>query len=80
MSAEDFEVFRLIKEERQEKRRSRREAFNGGEGWTRHHETHWSYVLHGERLDYWPGPQRFRWKGKTMNGDVLQFIAKRLVP
>lgn len=77
MSREDWEVFDALKQERKEKRESRRAAFTGGDGWTRHHETHWSYELLGDRLDYWPGPMRFRWRNKTMNGDVCAFIRKR---
>lgn len=77
MSREDWEVFEAIKQERQEKRARRRAAFDGGPGWTRHHETHWSYMLLNDRLDYWPGPMRFRWRGKTMTGDVQEFIAAR---
>lgn len=74
---DDWDVFRQLKQERRIKRAARREKFQGGPGWTKHHETHWSYNLLGERLDYWPGPMRFRWRGKTMNGDVVGFIEKR---
>lgn len=77
MSREDWEVFDLLRQERKEKRAERREAFTGGEGWKQHTDTHWSYMLLGQHLDYWPGPMRFRWRGKTMNGDVKAFIAKR---
>ena len=77
MSREDWEAFDQIKKERQEKRSKRREAFDGGPSWKKHHETHWSYILLGDVLDYWPGPMRFRWRGKTMNGDVFAFIKKR---
>ena len=77
MSREDWEIFDKIKKDRKAKRADRRAQFLGGHGWTQHHETHWSYCLLGERLDYWPGPKRFRWNGRTMTGDVLGFIKKR---
>ena len=77
MAREDWEAFEQLREERKQKRAERREAFGGGPGWTRHTDTHWSYRLLGEHLDYWPGPMRFRWRGKTMTGDVLGFIRNR---
>lgn len=80
MSREDWEVFDMIRDQRKQVRRQRRDAFTGGPGWVCHCETHWSYLLDGDRLDYWPGTMRFRWRGKTMNGDVLSFIAKREKP
>jgi hypothetical protein len=48
----------------------------GGElpGWLRHHDTHYSTMLLGFRLDYWPGPKKWRWKKKTSFGDVMKFI------
>ena len=73
----DAEMWRAIKQERQERRQRRRAEFNGGEGWTKHHDTHWSYSLLGDRLDYWPGPKRWRWKNKTMTGNVHAFITAR---
>lgn len=46
-------------------------------GWRKHHETHYSYKLLGEVLDYWPGPKKWRWKGRTICGEVFKFIAKK---
>lgn len=77
MSREDFEVFDLIKAERKLKRQQRRDEFKGGPGWTRHHNTHWSYALSGVRLDYWPGPKKWRWCGRTFYGDVINFIKSK---
>lgn len=76
MSREDWEVFDLMKQERKEKRAARRAAFDPA-GWTKHHDTHYSRTLLGDRLDYWPGPKRWRWRGRSMNGNVEEFIAKR---
>lgn len=79
MSREDWEVFDILKQERQEKRGKRRMSFEeeyAEKGWTRHHETHYSRTVNGERLDYWPGPKKWRFKGKTMYGDVDQWLRK----
>ena len=76
MSREDWDVFDIIKAERQAERAERRSAFLGGDGWVRHHETHWSYQLNGIRLDYWPGTKRWRWGNRKGFGEVLEFIAK----
>lgn len=81
MSAEemsDAEMWRAIKRERQEQRQQRRAEFAGGEGWTKHLDSHWSYSLLGDRLDYWPGPKRWRWRKTSMTGNVHKFIAARI--
>lgn len=75
MTSEMGEIFNALRRERQEKRAERRVNFSSGPEWTRHHETHYSRDLLGERLDYWPGPMKWRWRGKTATGDVMQFIA-----
>ena len=49
-------------------------------GWTRHTPYHWSRVLCGERLDYWPSTGKWIWRGKKHHGtpyDTANFIAKR---
>lgn len=74
---DDWAMFKALKRLRREKGMVRREAFQGGVGWTRHTDAHWSYQLQGSRLDYWPGTDRFRWKDRTYNGGVIGFIAKR---
>lgn len=79
MSREDWEVFDILKKERQEKRGKRRMEFedNYAElGWTRHSETHYSRTVNGKRLDYWPGPKKWRYNNKTMGGDVDQWLRK----
>ncbi len=77
MSREDWAVFEEMRRERQQIKAERRAAFNPGPPWTRHHETHWSRPLLGDRLDYWPGPRKWRWRGRTRTGDVMAFIAKQ---
>lgn len=79
MSREDWEVFDFIKAERQQKRDERRMSFEkvyAAMGWTRHHETHYSRIVNGRRLDYWPGPKKWRYNNKTMFGDVKQWLRK----
>ena len=83
MSAEDWEPFKALRKERQEKRAKARLDFEEHvvaealEGWTKHHETHWSTTLLGDRLDYWPGPKKWRWRNNTNTGDVFAFIRAR---
>lgn len=79
MSRENFEPFVQLRRERATLRRKRRGAFAGGPGWERKHETHWQYRLNGDVLDYWPGPMKWRWRGKINTGDVFAFIRKREV-
>jgi len=45
--------------------------------WVEHTDYHWSLELQGDRLDFWPTKNKFRWRGKTYNGGVEGFIAKR---
>lgn len=77
MSADDYAVFKEYRKRRQKLHAERRAAWAPGPEWTRHHETHYSRSLLGDRLDYWPGPLRFRWRNETYTGDVLEFIADR---
>lgn len=80
MSAEDWEVFKVMKQERQEKRGVRRDEWQKKwetgalRGWTRHSETHYSYTLLGKRLDYWPGPMKWQYEGRIQTGNVLDYI------
>ena len=46
-------------------------------GWTVHTQYHWSRVLDGKRLDYWPSRNKFQYGGKVMCGDIDGFIRKR---
>jgi len=47
-------------------------------GFTRHSDYHYSCDLNGSRLDYWPSRNKWRWNGRTYNGDVHGFIQKRV--
>lgn len=43
-------------------------------GWTKHTEHHWSRMVSGERLDYWPSRKKFQWRGKVQRGDVMKIV------
>lgn len=84
MSREDWAAFEEIKRERSNRREKHRNSFADKYSrgalsrlWIRHCETHYSYQLLGCKLEYWPGPKKWRWQGKTMTGDVFEFIQAR---
>lgn len=64
------------KEADQKRRRRNRDAADPT-GWTIHTEYHWSRMVAGKRLDYWPSTTRFQYDGKVMTGGVEGFIKKR---
>jgi hypothetical protein len=43
-------------------------------GWTKHTQWHWSRMVNGERLDYWPSRKKYQWRGKIQRGDVTRII------
>jgi hypothetical protein len=45
-------------------------------GWNQYSILHWHRDLLGERLEFWPTKKKWRYKGKTMTGNVNEFIAK----
>lgn len=45
--------------------------------WTKHTEYHWSRLLNGKRLDYWPSRNKFMYLSKVMTGNIQGFIKKR---
>lgn len=71
------EIFNAMKRHDKE-RRERNLSSADLSGFTRHTEHHYSRHLNGDRLDYWPSRNRFRWRGKTHTGDVQGFIRNRL--
>lgn len=46
-------------------------------GWTHHTEHHWSRMLNGKRLDYWPSRKKWRYQQVVRRGDVMAFIQHR---
>jgi hypothetical protein len=51
-------------------------AENDG-GWTIHTDYHWSRIVAGHRLDYWPSRKKFQYCGKVRRGDVIRFIESK---
>ncbi len=45
--------------------------------WTKHTEFHWSRLVAGQRLDYWPSRKKFQYEGKVKRGDVVRFIKEK---
>lgn len=43
-------------------------------GWTKHTEYHWSRIVGGERLDYWPSRKKYQWRGKVQRGGVMKIV------
>ena len=50
---------------------------NDDGGWTKHTEYHWSRIVDGKRLDYWPSRKKWQHEGKVRRGDVLAFIRSK---
>lgn len=71
--AEDFAALR----DHHKERRANNLAKADTSGFTQHTEYHFSTVLQGERLDYWPSGNKWRWKKKTYHGNVHGFIKNR---
>lgn len=54
------------------------EAINNDDGnWTQHTEFHWSRMLAGHKLYYWPSRKKWQYQGRVRRGNVLKFIAIR---
>lgn len=43
-------------------------------GWTKHTQWHWSRMLNGERLDYWPSRKKYQYRGEVKRGDVMRIV------
>ena len=70
------EVFNAMREADKERRERNLNKFDPT-GWNKHTEYHYSCLLNGKRLDYWPSRNRFQYNGRVMTGDVVGFIRKR---
>ena len=47
-------------------------------GWEKHTRFHWSRILIGKQLDFWPSTGKYRYNGKTFTNsdmDVYEFIS-----
>ena len=36
--------------------------------WTRHTEHHWSRMVNGKKLDYWPSRKKWQYEGRVSRG------------
>ena len=45
-------------------------------GWHKHSQHHWSRMVAGDRLDYWPTRKKYQFRGKVRRGDVYAVIRK----
>ena len=74
MSDDDEDIWRALKEHKKAKFDADRKNFltqaiiNDDGGWTKHTQWHWSRVVNGERLDYWPSRKKFQWHGQVQRG------------
>lgn len=72
-------VWDMIKEDRKEKFDSDRKRFLSDAktaddgGWTKHTEFHWSRMVAGHKLDYWPSRKKFQYRG-----DVYRFMERKV--
>lgn len=77
------EDFRALKADRKAKfdldrKRFMEQAISKDDGlWTKHTEFHWSRMVGGQRLDYWPSRKKWMYRNKVSRGDVYQFIKKK---
>lgn len=46
-------------------------------GWHKHTDYHWSRIVAGKKLDYWPSTRKWMYEGRVMHGDLDGFIRKR---
>ena len=73
-------IWDAIKEHKKNKFDADRKQFleqaNRGDdgGWTKHTEYHWTRMVDGDRLDYWPSRKKYQWRGKILRGDVMKIV------
>ncbi len=65
--------FKALQEINNEIKKSNLENANR-DGWTIHTKYHWSRIIKGKQLNYWPSKNKFQYDGIVMRGDVLEFI------
>lgn len=71
------EDFRAMREETR-KHRQKMLAQANTEGWTRHTEWHFSRVINGDRIEWWPSGGKAKIKGRMVYGHrkVNSMLAK----
>lgn len=74
------EIWDILKQHKKEKFDADRARFledakrTDDGGWTKHTEYHWSRIVNGERLDYWPSRKKFQYQGKVRRGNVMKIV------
>ena len=80
------DLWDALKQHKKEKFNADRAAFlseavrDDDGGWTKHTEFHWSRIINGERLDYWPSRKKFQWRGVVRRGDVMKIVRATAAP
>lgn len=69
-------IFRDWKSAKQ-KRKAQNLAVADPTGWHKHTDHHWSRMVGGKKLDYWPSTRKWMYEGRVMHGNLDGFIRKR---
>lgn len=73
MSREDYEVFDILRKQKQE-RRNKRLARTDDFGWSKHNSTHWWRMVDGVKLHYWPSANKWLYGGVYYRGALPKHI------
>lgn len=81
------DLFRDWEEAKRQERQQRLEIANAADlpGWTKHTQYHWSRMVAGQQLNWWPSTTRWSWGKKHgkpamffgRQDDLLNFIRNR---
>lgn len=77
MSADDWDVFRDMRAEKQAKRGARLAAADTT-GWSRFCVTHFYRDVDGHRLEWWPSGNKWLYKGKYYRGGLPKWIKDKI--
>lgn len=78
------EIWDAMKQHSKEKfdgdrKRFMAEAIETDDGqWTKHTEFHWSRMVDGHKLDFWPSRKKWQYRGKIRRGNVYEFIKRKV--
>jgi hypothetical protein len=73
-----WDDLRAFSKERYDERRAANMAAAPDDGgWTKHTPYHWSRMIDGERLDYWPSKAKWQFRGKVISGNINEYKAVR---
>ena len=68
---QELNSWRQVKAERRKEKNERLDNFDST-GWKQHSDIHFSKIISGSKLDYWPTTMRFRYKGKSYSCSQIQ--------